>query len=37
MIQCEPYDHQARLRSFEITAEIMKNPSAVPASTCGFT
>jgi len=25
MIQCEPYDHQARLRSFEIAAEIMKS------------
>ena len=30
MIQCEPYDHQARLRSFEITAEIMKNFVAEP-------
>jgi luciferase family oxidoreductase group 1 len=25
MMQCEPYDHQARLRSFEISAEIMKS------------
>jgi luciferase family oxidoreductase group 1 len=30
MIQCEPYDHQARLRSFEITAEIMKSLIAQP-------
>jgi luciferase family oxidoreductase group 1 len=24
MFQCEPYDHQARLRSFEIIADVMK-------------
>jgi luciferase family oxidoreductase group 1 len=32
MIQCEPYDHQARLRSFEIAAEIMKNLVAEPVA-----
>jgi len=35
MIQCEPYDHQARLRSFEITAEIMKTFVAEPVPVNG--
>jgi luciferase family oxidoreductase group 1 len=35
MIQCEPYDHQARLRSFEITAEIMRTFVAEPVTVSG--
>jgi len=30
MIQCEPYDHQARLRSFEMTAEILRSQVGQP-------
>jgi luciferase family oxidoreductase group 1 len=30
IFQCEPYDHQARLHSFEITAEVMKSLVAEP-------
>jgi luciferase family oxidoreductase group 1 len=29
MFQCEPYDHKARLRSFEIVAEVMKSLDVV--------
>ena len=31
IFQCEPYDHQARLRSFEITAGIIRSLVAEPA------
>jgi luciferase family oxidoreductase group 1 len=32
MLQCEPYDHAARLRSFEIAAEIMKSLVVEPVN-----
>jgi luciferase family oxidoreductase group 1 len=32
IFQCEPYDHQARLRSFEIAAGIMRSLVAEPVS-----
>jgi alkanesulfonate monooxygenase SsuD/methylene tetrahydromethanopterin reductase-like flavin-dependent oxidoreductase (luciferase family) len=32
IFNCEPYDHEARLRSFEIAASIMKSLVAEPVA-----